>query len=112
MHLSNKALILEPNNLYLFKVKVLKEVKKDGYTEKFLCENEYFGITKIMVEKAFKEVSNKDRFFILTNVKGNGIVKYSGGEVDFNYGDSILIPASLGEYEVVGEVELLKSYAL
>lgn len=107
-----KALDVIDFNLQSINIGLNEEVKKDGYTEKFLCENEYFGITKIMVSENFKESSNKDRFFILTNVKGNGIVKYSGGEVDFNYGDSILIPATLGEYEVLGQVELLKSYAI
>lgn len=89
-----------------------KEESKDGYKKKFLCENEYFGIEKITVEEGFKDLTNGDRFFILTNVKGNGTVKYNKGEVDLNYGDSILIPATLGQYEVLGNVEFLKSYSL
>ena len=107
-----KALDVINFDLQSINIGLNEEVKKDGYTEKFLCENEYFGITKITVEEGFNEVSDEDRFFILTNVKGNGTVKYKDGEVEFNYGDSLLIPASLGEYKVVGQVEFLKSYAL
>ena len=56
------------------------------------------------------EKSDKDRFYIFTAVEGEGIIYYDEGEVDFKKGDSILIPAALGEYSIQGDCRLIKSY--
>lgn len=85
-------------------------VKKDGYEKTYLCLSEYFTIQKYDVKTSAKECSDKDRFFLFTCVDGNGTIKYNDGEEEILMGDSILIPASLGEYELIGDFSLLKSY--
>lgn len=86
------------------------EVFKDGYYKTYLCLSKYFTIQKYDVKTRVKENSDTDRFYLFTCVNGNGIIKYNGGEEEILMGDSIFIPASLGEYELVGEFSLLKSY--
>ena len=85
-------------------------LKYDGYEKTYLCLSEYFTIQKYDIKTNVKETSDKDRFFLFTCVDGSGVIKYSGGEEKINMGDSIFIPAYLGEYELEGSFTLLKSY--
>ena len=71
---------------------------------------EYFTIQKYDIRKAAKEKSDKERFYLFTCVDGKGTIKYKDGEEKICMGDSIFIPACLGEYELFGECTLLKSY--
>ena len=84
----------------------------EGYRRTFLCENDYFYMEKLEIEKSYKECSNEERFYIYTVVDGEGIITSYMGDQNINKGDSIFIPASLGEYEIKGNVVLLKSYAI
>lgn len=84
--------------------------KKDGYEKTYLCLGEYFTIQKYKVNKCAKEKSDEDRFYLFTCVDGNGSIKYNGGEEKIYLGDSIFIPSTLGEYELIGDFTLLKSY--
>ncbi|MBS2905186.1 hypothetical protein KFV96_29145, partial [Klebsiella pneumoniae] len=65
---------------------------------------------KYEVNTSVKEASDEDRFYLFTCVDGEGTIKYNGGEEKILMGDSIFIPASLGEYELCGKFTLLKSY--
>lgn len=85
-------------------------IKNDGYDKTYLCLGEYFTIQKYEVNTSVKEASDEDRFYLFTCVDGEGTIKYNGGEEKISMGDSIFIPASLGEYELCGKVTLLKSY--
>ncbi|OOM13523.1 type I phosphomannose isomerase catalytic subunit [Clostridium saccharobutylicum] len=85
-------------------------IKKNGYDKTYLCLGKYFTIQKYEVTGSVKENSDEKRFYLFTCVEGNGTIKYDGGEEKILMGDSILIPATLGEYELVGNFTLLKSY--
>ena len=85
-------------------------VQKDGYDKTYLCLGEYFTIQKYKINTSAKEKSDEERFYLFTCVEGNGVIKYADGEEKILMGDSIFIPATLGEYELVGDFTLLKSY--
>lgn len=85
-------------------------MQKEGYDKTYLCLGEYFTIQKYKINTYAKEKSNKERFYLFTCVEGNGIIKYNGGEEKILMGDSIFIPAALGDYELIGNFTLLKSY--
>lgn len=85
-------------------------IKKDGYEKTYLCLSKYFTIQKYDIKASVKESSDEDRFFLFTCVDGNGTIKYKDGEEKIAMGDSIFIPATLGEYELQGDFTLLKSY--
>ena len=89
-----------------------KSKKYDGYESTFLCKNNYFYMEKLDITKSYKECSDKERFYIYTAVEGEGVISYSNSEININKGDSIFIPATLGEYEIKGNVVVLKSYAI
>lgn len=82
----------------------------EGYKYTNLCKSEYFTIDKCIIESKYKTHSNEETFTIITCVEGNGIITCKNGSEVINKGDSILIPATLGEYEVTGNLEVLISY--
>jgi mannose-6-phosphate isomerase len=85
-------------------------VNKEGYSKTYYCLNKHFALELYDVKASFSEYSDNERFYIFTCVEGKGQVYYSNGTVDINMGDSILIPATLGKYEIIGQLKLLKSY--
>lgn len=85
-------------------------VKKEGYDKIYYCLNEHFSLEIYDISESMTEKSDENRFYIFTAVDGKGIIYYDKGEVDFKKGDSILIPATLGEYCVRGNCKLIKSY--
>lgn len=85
-------------------------IQMDGYDKTYLCLGKYFTIQKYKINSSIKEKSDEERFYLFTCVDGNGVIRYSGGEEKILMGDSIFIPATLGDYELVGDFTLLKSY--
>lgn len=83
-----------------------------GYSKGMLCNCEFFKIEKYIVNTEFTEESNEDKFYIFTCVEGNGKISWNNGteSLDIFMGDSILIPSSLGEYTIKGDITLLKSF--
>ena len=81
----------------------------DGYKYTNLCVSDYFKIDKCIISSKFKTSSDNDKFSIITCVNGSGLINYNGGAEVVNKGDSILIPAQLGSYEVKGDLEILIS---
>lgn len=86
------------------------KLEKKGFSKTYYCLCEHFSLELYEVECSFKEKSDSERFYIFTAVDGEGEISYSSGKEIIKKGDSILIPASLGEYEIKGNVKLLKSY--
>jgi mannose-6-phosphate isomerase len=82
----------------------------DGFKKSLLCKNKYFGIEKLTIDEALKDSSDVERFDILTCVEGEGIIEGNGYSEKIKMGDSYLIPATLGNYEVRGQLTVLKSY--
>lgn len=81
----------------------------DGYKYTSLCKSEYFTIDKCIIDFKYNTSSNKNMFSIITCVDGKGIINYKGGTEVISKGDSILIPAQLGDYEIKGGLEILIS---
>lgn len=92
----------------------LKAVK-GGYEKTYLCLSKEFSVELYEVKTFLKEYSDIERFYIFTCVQGSGRINYrieknSTESMDIKRGDSIFIPACLGEYSFQGNMKLLKSY--
>ncbi|MGL4875937.1 MAG: mannose-6-phosphate isomerase, class I [Clostridium sp.] len=87
-----------------------QKIQMDGYNKTILCQSEFFNIEKYEITKETIEQSDKDKFFLFTCVEGNGEFEGNDEVLAVKTGDSILIPAYLGEYKIKGNVTLLKSY--
>ncbi len=71
--------------------------------------NDYFTVDKYVVNNNFKDSSLFDRFSIITVVDGAGVIKFGEEELVVNIGETVFIPAYLGDYEVSGNLTILKS---
>ncbi|MCM0646986.1 mannose-6-phosphate isomerase, class I [Clostridium swellfunianum] len=85
-------------------------VQRNGFSKTYYCLCEHFALELYEVTESFKECSDNERFYIFTVVEGAGEIISNGNKESIRKGDSILIPASLGEYEIKGVVKLLKSF--
>lgn len=86
------------------------EVKYDGYSKIYYCLCENFSLELYDITSSAHEVSDHERFYIYLVVEGNGEILYKDGKETIDLGESILIPANLGEYEIKGNLKLLKAY--
>lgn len=82
----------------------------DGFSSKELVKSKYFTAEEMDIKSAYHDTADGSRFFIYMNLSGEGIVKYSAGQLELNAGDTIMIPASLGNYELRGNMKTLKIY--
>lgn len=78
--------------------------------EQNMITSDYFKTDKVIVEGERKDNSNPETFYAMNVVKGNGSIEVKGKTYLLQMGDSFLIPASLGEYALKGNMEILKSY--
>jgi mannose-6-phosphate isomerase len=69
-----------------------------------------FNIEVYTVRDALYQTSDRNRFHIFTCVEGKGVIRYGEQQSTIEKGDSYLIPAVLGPYELDGNMTLVKSY--
>lgn len=77
---------------------------------KKIVDNEFFKVEKIAVDGEYRDKTNKETFYAMNILEGSGKIEANNKEYNLNKGDSILIPASIGEYVIRGKMQLLKSY--
>lgn len=76
----------------------------------YYIANKYFAVIKYEVNGCFEEASDEEKFYIFTCVEGNCSIEGKDYKESLETGDSIFIPALLGEYSIVGKCTLLKSF--
>lgn len=91
--------------------KIVGETKKSNGCEitKYI-DGKHFILEKIKIDKILKEKSDVGRFYIYTCVNGEGSILYKNRKETISIGESVLIPATLGDYIIEGKLELLKYY--
>jgi mannose-6-phosphate isomerase len=85
-------------------------VNKEEYERIYYCYNQYFALEKYKIKESYTEISDTDRFYTYICIDGKGEILYRKGIEKINKGDTIFIPATLGEYTLQGPFELLKTY--
>ncbi|MEG0774579.1 type I phosphomannose isomerase catalytic subunit [Clostridium sp.] len=81
-----------------------------GYTKQTHCTCSYFALEEYKISISLSEEARGERFYIYTCVEGSGEIISKDYKETISYGESILIPASLGEYKLVGQMKVLKTY--
>jgi mannose-6-phosphate isomerase len=76
-----------------------------------LTQNFHFRVDWAQITGEIRERSGGDRFYIYTVLSGAGSLIWAGEQIGIKQGDSLLIPATLGEYRLKGPITVLKSYA-
>ena len=84
--------------------------KKEDIHKTYLLLNKHFCWELYDINGNYTENSDINRFYIFTCIEGRGLIYYNQGRELVQQGESILIPATLGEYKLEGNFKLLKSY--
>ena len=77
---------------------------------KMVMDCNYFKVDVLNVTENYQAKSNKDTFEAYMVVEGKGKLETKGKEYGIKIGESFILPASLGEYEIKGNIKLLKAY--
>jgi mannose-6-phosphate isomerase len=88
----------------------LETIIQDGYNKIVYCRCKHFTLELYNIETKLIEKSDEERFYIFTCVDGTGEIIWKNGSSNIVKGESILIPALLGAYEIRGKMKVLKSY--
>lgn len=86
------------------------EVEYEECTRKFLNCCRYFASEHVEVHSCANEETDGRSFHIVTFIDGSGRIKYEGGEIEADRGNTFVIPADMGEYNITGNCEYLKFY--
>lgn len=82
----------------------------ETYTKTYYCVNDHFSVETYETKSRFTQSSDVERFAIFTCVEGSGQITYDHGTESIDFGESIFIPSSLGDYQISGEIKLMKTY--
>ncbi|NLC67499.1 MAG: class I mannose-6-phosphate isomerase [Clostridiaceae bacterium] len=97
----------------------------DGFTIARLVENDYFTVELHDIYGKVSEIADGSKFFIYLFIKGSGEIFYGNsdcenagcqgdshdGNIKVKAGESVLIPASMGKYTILGKIKAMKIYA-
>lgn len=75
-----------------------------------MIANPYFAVELYAVGGAVNETADGSKFYIYIITEGEGEILYSGASVAIKRGESVLIPATLGDYIFKGNFKALKAY--
>lgn len=78
--------------------------------EQKVVDSPFFKVDKIYCEEKYIDSSNEDTFYAINIIEGQAVIKARDEKHIIKKGDSFIIPAKLGKYEIEGKVQMLKSY--
>jgi mannose-6-phosphate isomerase len=89
-----------------------EKIEKDDHTLLRYIGSKYFTVEKIISKNEYKSKSDVRKYFIFICIEGNGEIVYDDGNKSeaFEKSESVLIPATLGEFCIKGTCEFLKVY--
>ena len=81
----------------------------EHYTETLLSSCDIFVFSRIDVKDEASFTADGDSFVSLVCIDGNGVLEYGEETVTLYKGDSLFLPAGLGEYRLLGEISVLET---
>jgi mannose-6-phosphate isomerase len=82
----------------------------DACSKTVFLANRYFACERYAADGIFYENCDGSKFYIFICLEGSGSVEAGNVKVEFKAGETLFLPASLGNYRVEGRFEALKSY--
>ncbi|MBM7622517.1 type I phosphomannose isomerase catalytic subunit [Sporohalobacter salinus] len=86
------------------------EIEEKGVTRNILVACPYFITETLDINKQYADQADGSRFYILMGLEGKARLTYQDGEIDLEAGETVLLPAVLGDYIIKGDCKLIKSY--
>lgn len=84
-------------------------VKKDGFSETLLTTCELFTMKRLDIEEKAIVTADSTSFVSLVCLEGNGVVMHGDTCVTLYKGESVFIPASYGDVEILGNLTVIES---
>ena len=78
--------------------------------EKMLVDRDEFSVKLVDICKSYQMQMDHERFYCLSNVKKDCILRYHGEDIAFQFTDNIFVPAACDDFEIVGDTRILVSY--
>ncbi len=85
-------------------------INKENYTRSFLTACPYFVTEKIEVNGLYQIGTDRNRFYIVMNLKGQAGISSNEKVYNLSPGDTYFLPADLGPVKIDGHNEMLVSY--
>lgn len=82
-------------------------VQKQGYVQTLLATSEYFTAKKLEIETEAKLLVDEKTFQALLSLDGDIMLESQSGGLLIKKGESVFLPASYGEYKLVGKGEVM-----
>lgn len=82
-------------------------LKMEGYSKTLLSQCEYFTVNSILISDQAAFNCDEKSFNSLLCLDGQANLTCDGEQIEINKGDSIFIPAGIGEYVISGKCELI-----
>jgi len=82
----------------------------DNCNKTIFLANKYFACEHYDANGSFDEKSDGSKFYIFICLEGEGKIVTGNMTVSFKAGETIFIPAAIGEYSVAGHFKALKTY--
>jgi mannose-6-phosphate isomerase len=86
-------------------------VLASGVIKTTLAQNAHFQVDCLQIKDVVNETTNGERFYIYTVLAGSGNIAWAQGKLPIKRGETVLIPAALGQYQLSGSLRTLKSFA-
>lgn len=87
-----------------------KKVKSENKTVQNLVNSEYFKVDRIKIDGEYQDKSSIETFYCINVIEGTGKIINNTNTFKIQKGDSFVVPATLGDYKIVGNLTILKSY--
>jgi mannose-6-phosphate isomerase len=81
-----------------------------GCIKRIVIANQYFCTEIYDINGEILEIADGSKFHIYILTSGSGMIAWNGGKTGMKTGDSVLVPAALGEYSLSGSFTALKTY--
>lgn len=85
-------------------------IQGNSYQMTRLIDIPEFTIEKLEIKKVFEEENDVHEFQILNCIDGYGLILYEDGYTVFEKGTSVLVPAKLGRYKIIGQNTVIRTY--
>lgn len=100
----------------------------DDYKISSLISNQYFTVDLVNLQGEMKEIADGSRFYSYVVIEGEGSITQShsviqagsasnndmktNNEIEIKMGETVFIPAAMGEYTMKGNLKALKAYII
>ncbi|MCI8482673.1 MAG: mannose-6-phosphate isomerase, class I [Clostridia bacterium] len=106
LHIEKAIEVIKQNNKN--QIININQQKSNISENRISCD--YFKVDSIDIDTKYIATSNLETFEAFMVVKGQGFIKAEDKEYPIKIGDSFIIPANFGKYEIKGNIQLLKAY--